>query len=299
MTGEIWTRRDFFRRSAAFGALAVVGPAALAACSKVNTGPVTLDSLKSAGKIKIGIAGEQPYGFTDASGKVTGEAPEVARAVFKNLGVANIEAQQVSFDSLIPSLNAHQYDMVAAGMNIKPDRCGQAAFSVADYSAKTSFLVKKGNPKGIKTFDDVIAKKAKIAVLNGAVELGYATDSGVPDGMITKVETQDDLLRQVKDGRVDCGALTDISLHDVVKKNPDAGLEVTEGFDPVIKGKKVLSAGGFVFRKDDTDLLKAFNTELKKLQGNGEWVKIASPFGFSQANVPTAEVTTEKLCQSG
>jgi polar amino acid transport system substrate-binding protein len=299
MTGEIWTRRDFFRRSAAFGAIAVAGPAVLAACSKVSTGPVTVDSLKSAGKIKIGIAGEQPYGFTDASGKVTGEAPEVARAVFKNLGIANIEAQQVSFDSLIQGLNARQFDMVAAGMNIKPERCGQAAFSIADYSAKTSFLVKKGNPKGVKTFDDVIAKKLKIAVLNGAVELGYATDSGVPDDLITKVETQDDLLRQVKDGRVDCGALTDISLHDVVKKNPGAGLEVTAGFDPVIKGKKVLSAGAFVFRKDDTDLLKAFNTELKKLQDNGQWVSIAAPFGFSQANVPTGEVTTEKLCQSG
>jgi polar amino acid transport system substrate-binding protein len=51
-----------------------------------------------------------------------------------------------------------------------------------------------------------------------------------------------------------------------------------------------------VFRKDESDLVAAFNNELKKLHDSGEWVRIVQAFGFSQDNVPTPDVTTESLC---
>lgn len=293
-----WTRRDFFRRSGAAGLLAIGGPTIVSACTSVETGN-TLDNAKESGKIKIGIAGESPYGFTDGSGKVTGEAPEVARMVFKNLGINEVQAEQVAFDGLIQGLNARQFDVVAAGMNIKPERCENAAFSIPDYSTLTAFLVPKGNPQQIKTFDDIVAKKVNVAVLSGAVEKDYAADAGVPDGQVVTLGAQDDMFRAVVDNRAYCAALTDISLKDLVKKDPAAPVEVTEGFDPVINGQKVLSAGAFVFRKDDNSIREAFNTELKKLHESGEWVRITEPFGFTEANLPKPDVTTEKLCASG
>jgi polar amino acid transport system substrate-binding protein len=82
----------------------------------------------------------------------------------------------------------------------------------------------------------------------------------------------------------------------VLKKNAGAAAEVTPGFDPVKDGKPVISAGGFVFRTADKPLLEAFNAELKKLHDSGEWTKIVTPFGFTQANLPKPDVTTEKLC---
>ncbi|MEV6910259.1 ectoine/hydroxyectoine ABC transporter substrate-binding protein EhuB [Amycolatopsis sp. NPDC051071] len=290
-----WSRRDFLRRSAVLGAVTIGGPVLLSACTSTSSGDA-LQAAKDSKKIKIGIANESPYGFTDQSGKVTGEAPEVARAVFKAMGIDNVEASAVSFDQLIPALNARQYDVVAAGMNIKKERCDAAAFSIPDYSALTALLVPKGNPQQVVKFEDIAAKKVKVAVLSAAVEKGYATDSGVAEDQIVTLDSQDNMLRAVTDGRVYCAALTDISLKDVLLKNPGAAAEVTPGFDPVKGGQPVLSAGAFVFRRDDNPLREAFNTELKKLHDSGDWTRIVTPFGFSAANLPKAEVTTEKLC---
>ncbi|MBB5852447.1 ectoine/hydroxyectoine ABC transporter substrate-binding protein EhuB [Amycolatopsis umgeniensis] len=290
-----WSRREFFRRSAVLGAVTIGGPVLLSACTSTSSGDA-LQAAKDAKKIKIGIANEAPYGFTDQSGKVTGEAPEVARAVFKAMGIDNVEASAVSFDQLIPALNARQYDIVAAGMNIKKERCDAAAFSIPDYSALTALLVPKGNPQQILKFEDIAAKKVKVAVLSAAVEKGYATDSGVAEDQIVTLDSQDNMLRAVTDGRVYCAALTDISLKDVLAKNAGAAAEVTPGFDPIKNGQPVVSAGAFVFRKDDNPLREAFNAELKKLHDSGEWTKIVTPFGFSADNLPKTDVTTEKLC---
>ncbi|WP_037320085.1 ectoine/hydroxyectoine ABC transporter substrate-binding protein EhuB [Amycolatopsis orientalis] len=290
-----WSRREFFRRSAVLGAVTIGGPVLLSACTSTSSGDA-LQAAKDSKKIKIGIANEAPYGFTDQSGKVTGEAPEVARAVFKAMGIDNVEASAVSFDQLIPALNARQYDVVAAGMNIKKERCDAAAFSIPDYSALTALLVPKGNPQQVRKFEDIAAKKVKVAVLSAAVEKGYATDSGVAEDQIVTLDSQDNMLRAVTDGRVYCAALTDISLKDVLAKSPGAAAEVTPGFDPVKDGKPVVSAGAFVFRKDDNPLREAFNAELKKLHDSGEWTRIVTPFGFSADNLPKADVTTEKLC---
>ena len=299
MATDNWTRRDFFRLSAATGVVALGGPALLAGCSKVPEAGAggALQRAKDAGSIKIGIAGEIPYGYTEG-GKVTGEAPEVAKAVFKAIGVNEVKPTQVEFGQLIQALNAGQYDMVAAGMAILPDRCKNAQFSAVDYVTPTALLVPKGNPQQITNFDDLKAKGQTIAVLSGTVEQAVVESLGIPKDKIQPYDGQPEMLQALLDQRAYCGALTDISLRRMLQDNPTAPLEVTEGFVPTIKGKKQIQAGGFVFRKGDDDLVKAFNTELKKLQSSGKWLDIVTPFGFTEANQVPADVTTEKLCQA-
>ncbi|MCA1673651.1 MAG: transporter substrate-binding domain-containing protein, partial [Actinobacteria bacterium] len=172
-------------------------------------------------------------------------------------------------------------------------------FSIPDYSAFTAFLVPSGNPQQIRRFEDVTAKGVGLAVLSGAVEQDSAAAAGVPAAQIQAFDSQNTMLQAVTDDRVYCAALTDISLKDLVKKNPAAGVEVTEGFNPVLNGQEQISAGGFVFRKEDNELREAFNAELRRIHDNGEWVRIAEPFGFTAANLPAEGVTTEKLCAAG
>lgn len=313
MTAREWSRRDFFRRTAIAGAVALGGPALLSGCQQLPQGGEpgepgsggALERARQAGTINIGIAGEQPYGFTDVdgslsgeAGRVTGQAPEVARVVLEALGIAEVAAQQVAFDSLIPGLNANNFDMVCAGMFITPSRCAEAAFSIPDYSALTAFLVPAGNPEQIATFEDVAAQDLPLAVLSAAVEQGYAEAAGVPETNIQIFDSQDGLLQAVTAGRVYAAALTDISLNWLVNNNPDAPIEVTEGFAPVVDGEEEVSAGAFVFRPGDDELREAFDTELRALQQSGRWVEIAEPFGFSADNVPPEDLTTEQLCEA-
>lgn len=300
MATNRWTRRDFFRFGAVTGAVALGGPVLLAGCSERPEGGSgeggTLQRVKDAKKITVGIAGEIPYGFTDDSGNVTGEAPEVAKAVFKAMGIPEVEAEQVEFGQLIPSLNANKYDMVAAGMAITPERCGQAAYSVVDYVTPTAFMVPTGNPEGVKNFEDIKAKGLKLAVLSGTIEQSVAEATGVEKANIQTYDGQAELFQALEDKRAYAGALTDISLRQLIKDNPDAPMEVTDGFVPLLDGKEQIQAGGFVFRKGEDDLVKAFNAELTKLHESGEWLKIVEPFGFTEDNVPPDDVTTDKLC---
>lgn len=299
MAMQNWTRRDFFRFSAVTGAVAIGGPALLAGCSEVPESGEggTLQRIKDAGTVKVGIAGEVPYGYTEGD-KVTGEAPEVAKVVFKAIGIDNVEATQVEFGQLIQALNAGQYDMVAAGMAILPDRCENAQFSAVDYVTPTAFMVPTGNPKGINNFEDLKAKGETIAVLSGTVEQSVAEAIGIPKDKIQPYDGQPELFQALKGGRAYCGALTDISLRRLLEDNPDAPFEVTEGFVPEIDGKEQIQAGGFVFRKGDDDLVDAFNTELKKIQDSGEWLKIVEPFGFTADNEVPDGVTTDQLCEA-
>lgn len=295
-----WNRRDFLRFGATAGAVAIGAPALLTACEQVpqagSGSGGTLQRIKDAGTIKVGIAGEVPYGYTDA-GKVTGEAPEVARAVFQAIGVKNMQPSQVEFSQLIPALNAGQFDMVTAGMAILPKRCQNAAFSNVDYVTPTAFMVPTGNPKNVKNFEDVKTQGLTVAVLSGTIEQSVAKATGIPDSNIQPYDGQPELFQALKDNRAYCGALTDISLRTLLKDNPGAPFEVTDGFVPKINGKEQIQAGGFVFRKGEDDLVSAFNTQLDKLHQSGQWLDIVKPFGFAESNLPPKDVTTDQLCK--
>jgi polar amino acid transport system substrate-binding protein len=288
---EHWSRRRLLLGAAALG-----GGALLAGCASDGS---TLGRARDAGVVTIGIANEAPYGYTGADGAVTGEAVEVARAVFGALGVPEIRPVTVDFGELIPGLLlARQFDLIAAGMFVTPARCGDVAFSVPDYTAPTAFLVPAGNPQGVRTFADVRDRRLRLAVLGGAVEYRYSLDSGVPDDQVQQLADQQALLIAVAEGRADCAALTGISLRNALAGAQDTPVEVTPGFFPVIGGRTIVPAGAFAVRPGDDDLLDGVNAHLRALHESGEWLRIAQPFGFGPGNVPGPDLTTERLCSA-
>lgn len=289
-----WSRRAFFARATGL-AVTVFGAAAVNACTRISSdGGDLIDTLRSRGFVNVGIAGEVPYGYTDRSGRVTGEAPEVARAVFQKLGVPDVRAKQVSFDQLIPALNARQFDMVCAGMAITSPRCQNARFTIPDYTALEALLVPKGNPKDVRTLADVAAKRVKLAVESGSIEKSYAGAAGVRQTVT--FESPQELVQAIITGRADAAILTDVTLKQLVCQNTGAPVEITPGFRPTINGQPATNAGGFVFRKDEPQLVEAFNNLLSILHDDGEWLKIVTPFGFTEENLPTKELTTQQLC---
>ena len=277
--------------------LALTLPTACAAVACGRPSGTTLERARAAGTIRIGISGEQPYSYTDAAGRVTGAQPEVARAVLGRIGVPGIEAVRVPFHELLPRLREGQFDLVAAGMAVTPDRCRQVAFTRPDFVAFPAFLVHKGNPRRIDSFRDVARSGARLAVLAGAAEIDYARAAGVPDDRLEIVDSQSTLFRSVADGRVPAGALTRISLVDVLSRNPGSGLTVTDAVEPVVGGRRIVPGAAFAVRFGEEDLLAAFNPELAALQASSEWLRITEPFGFTRNNLPPPDLTTEALCR--
>lgn len=248
--------------------------------------------LQESGSINIGIANEVPYGYEDEDGNPTGEAPEVAKAVLANLGINDVNATVVEFGTLIPGLQAGQFDMIAAGMFITPERAQQIIFSDPDYCVSEAFAVKEGNPLNVSDYQSVIDSGAKIAVLGGAVEEGYATDIGVPDDQITRFDDVGAQYDALEAGRVDAVTGTALTVNTQVEARE--GLEATDGFFPVVNGVEQVGCGGYGFL--DQELRDAFNDELHKLQDDGTVENIVTGFGFAPADVQKAQnLTAEEL----
>ncbi|MFI6016173.1 ectoine/hydroxyectoine ABC transporter substrate-binding protein EhuB [Streptomyces sp. NPDC051287] len=288
------TRRAVLAGAAALGALAAAGCTRVAATTGSGGGDL-LERLRAQGVVRLGIAGEIPFGFIDRNGELTGEAPELAKAVFKRLGVDRVQPVPTEFGSLIPGLNSQQFDVVAAGMYVNPERCEQVIFADPDYQMLDSFIVRKGNPKGLHNYKDVVAKKAKFATGTGYAEIQYAVEAGYKESDILIVPDQVAGLNAVEAGRVDVFAGTALTTREVVKKSAKA--EATKAFAPLVDGKPHVDGGAFAFRSAETKLRDAFNVELRKLKKSGELLRILRPFGFTEAEM--TDLTAEQLCGGG
>jgi len=279
------TRRSFIRLAVVAASAAPLSLKALAAS--------TLERARQDGFIRVGFANEAPFGFATPEGKLTGEAPEVAKAVLKAIGIPQVDGVLTEFGSLIPGLKAKRFDIIAAGMFITPKRCAEIAFSDPSYGIGQAMLVKAGNPKKIVDYGSIVANKdLKLAVMAGAVEAGYAKDAGVPQAQLVVLPDQSSLLAAVQAGRADAAALTALSIGNMAKKGE--GVESTKPFGEVA-GKSVKGHGGFGFRKEDKALYTAFNDQLKKFIGTPEHIALVEPFGFGKDYLPNK--TMEQLCK--
>ncbi|MFJ4617883.1 ectoine/hydroxyectoine ABC transporter substrate-binding protein EhuB [Streptomyces sp. NPDC088812] len=285
------TRRSLLAGVAALGALGAAGCARVATAS-TNPGGDLLDRLRAQGVVRLGIAGEIPFGYIDRNGHLTGEAPELARVVFKRLGVDEVQPVPTEFGSLVPGLNSQQFDVVAAGMYVNADRCAQVIFADPDYQMLNSFVVRKGNPENIHNYQDVVEKKARFATGTGYAMIQYAVEAGYAQDDILIVPDQVAGLNAVEAGRVDVFAGTAVTVREVVKKSAKA--EATEPFAPLVDGEPHVDGGAFAFRPTETALRDAFNAELRKLKESDELLRILKPFGFTRSEM--TDLTAKELC---
>ncbi|HCA86524.1 MAG TPA: ectoine/hydroxyectoine ABC transporter substrate-binding protein EhuB [Streptomyces sp.] len=274
-----------------------MGALGAAGCSRVSNadtgnGGDLLERLKAQGFVKLGLAGEQPYSYIDKDGKMTGSAPEIAGRIFERLGVPEVQPFPTEFSSLISGLNSQQFDVVAAGMYINPERCQQVIFADPEYQMLDAFLVPKGNPKNLHTYKDVAEAGAKLATGVGYAEIAYAEEAGVKE--IMTLPDQLAGLLAVEQGRADVFAGTAVTVRNVVQETRSKKVEATEEVEPIVDGKPVIDVGGFAFRTAETDLRDAFNIELHKMKDSGELLRIMRPFGFTKEQM--TDITAEEKC---
>jgi len=299
------TQRIIRRLSRAVAAAFLIG-ALLPSCGGSGTesgdpDASTLERIKRTGTIRVGYANEAPYAYVDSStGKLTGEAPEVLRAVMSSMDVNEVEGVLTEFGSLIPGLKAKRFDVIAAGMYITPERCEQIAFSNPSYTVGEAFIVKAGNPLDLHSYESLAQHaSATLGVVAGTVERGYARSAGIPDDRVIVFPDPPSALAGVIAGRVDAYAGTSLTIQDLMSKSADGKLERAEPFtDPVIDGESIRGYGAFGFRKEDNAFREAFNEGLEEYIGTPQHIEAVKPFGFTENELP-GDVTAEQLCGGG
>lgn len=262
----------------------------VAAAAPASAADDKLEQLKEQGFARIAIANEPPFTAVGADGKVSGAAPDVARAIFEKLGVKEVVASISEYGAMIPGLQAGRHDAITAGLFMKPERCAAVAYSEPILCDAEAFALKKGNPLKLTSYKDIADNPdAKIGAPGGGTEEKLALEAGVPRDRVIVVPDGQSGIKMLQDGRIDVYSLPVLSIHDLMAKANDPNLETVA---PVVNAP--VYCDGAAFRKQDVALRDAFDVELKKLKESGEFAKIIEPYGFSaKAAMSTSR---EKLC---
>ncbi len=224
-----------------------------------------------------------PVEFYDADGKtIIGIDPDLGKAIGAQLGVT-LEFQNGTFDGLIASLTkSKRIDLIMSAMSDNKKR--QEEIDFVDYfSAGTSILVKKGNPKNITTLDDFCGQT--VALQRGTTQDDVAEAQAKKCGSntltILKFDTDPEALLQVKQGR----AVADMN------DFPVAAYTTTQSQDFEVVGEQI-EAGpyGIGVRKEDSQLRDAIQQALQALIDNGEYTKILEKWKVTSGALTTAAV---------
>ena len=280
--------------------LSALGATILVMIASAVSAETTLERLRKEGVVTIGYTSEVPWMYIDESGKLTGIAIEEARYLFNQIGVPELQGIDTEWASLIPSLQTGRIDGITAGMAILSKRCKVINFANPTLSMGSAIVVKAGNPFDIHGYQDAGDNAdIRVGVIPGGQETTFFRIHGVSDDRMTKFTLPNDLFQALIAGRIDTFALTSITVQEKLKQlGPDAGLErATPMEDVYIDGRLQKFYTGAGFRKEDTDLLEAYNAALADFVGSPQHMALIGPFGITSAEAPpNPPKTAAELC---
>lgn len=256
-----------------------------------------MDRITKTKTINIGFANEAPYAYKLPDGSLAGFSYDFAKLALNKMGITTIDSTIVPFGSLIPALTANRFDMIVAGLGVRPARCEQVAFSELEIQYSDTLIVPVGNPKNLKSFDDVIKQKATLAAIQGGSSLQDAQQAGVPDAQITQFPGFPEIVGAVRSKRVDAAATTTVTAALAAAQDQGKNFEYIKDFEPpVINGKKLYSYTGYAFKKADDDVVAEFNKQLLALRGTPEHKAILAKYNLAPSVIPDGSVTTAMIC---
>ena len=271
----------------------------VSACGSEETdgsGDNSLENLKEKGKVTVGFANEKPYAYEE-DGELKGAAVDIAKAVFKELGIDDVEGKLSDFGQLVSGVNARQFDVVTAGMAINPDRCENVAFGEPEMQYGEGLIVQKGNPLNLNSYKDIADNPdATISIMEGATEHAFVKDEGVDPDQIQSAPDIPATFAAVESGRADATTGTEATVRMALESANQEELEFVEDFEqPDVDG--VPSYGAAAFHPDDVELREAYNEALAKLKEDGTVAEILDNNYFNgETNSVPDDITTEKIC---
>ncbi len=250
----------------------------------------------NADKIRIGTEGAYPpWNSKDASGKLIGFEVELAWTLCRYIG-QQCEIVEQDWDGMIPALIMRKFDAIMAGMSITDERKKAINFSQGYADEVASLAVMKGsNLEGMQTSEGINLTKKSGAVkkdlktITGAlagktvcVQTATIHQNFLESGDVGKVnvrtyKTQDEVNLDLASGRCDVALAAAVAFTDYAEKSKKPVVLV----GPTFSGGAFGNGVGVGIRKDDTELLKAFNSAINKARKNGDISRIATKwFGF-------------------
>ncbi|HVW31380.1 MAG TPA: ABC transporter substrate-binding protein [Acidimicrobiia bacterium] len=219
---------------------------------------------------------------------------DLALALGKELGFKVEFVNDTDFAGMIGALAASRFDVIMSAMNDTAERRAKGVDFIDYFKAGSSILVQKGNPKGIKSVDDLCGNT--VSVQKGTTQdtdiltpqEGKCRDAKKPIEVL-RFEKDTDALQQVKNGR----AVADLEDFPVAAYNAQtsgggADFEVVPGqFGDV-------GAYGIAVRKGDKLMRDNLRAALQTIIKNGTYDQILARWNVSAGALKTAAINGEE-----
>ncbi|MDE1198632.1 MAG: ABC transporter substrate-binding protein [Pseudomonas sp.] len=253
-------------------------PAALAALVSLSlcaplvfATPTVPDRLQKVDKITYCSGMDSPPLVSfDAAQKPVGLTIDLGLEIAKRLGGKKVEWRVIPFSGLVPALLAQQCDMIVDQLFDKPER--REVINIVNYMySSQSVVVPKGNPKGIKTLDDLSGHK--VAVLNGSTiktlldtQNESLTKAGKPPLKLVVYNTDTDAFQALRISQVDAYGTTVETAGYYAAMAPDLFQEGVPAFSRILTGLGI--------RKDDPQLTAAVQQVMSDMHSDGSYTQL-------------------------
>ncbi len=256
-------------------------------------------ALRTAGVLRVGSdLNYAPVEFRGADGKPAGLDPELATALGDLLGL-RVEIVDTPFDKLIPGLNAGQFDIAMSAVSDIPQRrdgtddagkpTGEVGVDFVDYFiAGTSIIVRKGNPKGVRTLEDLCG--STVALQRGTTQdeligrqAAACTRLGRPL-QVHRFDSDGEALAEVASGAAVAG-FNDYPVAAYAARSTDGG----NRFE-VAGAQSQSSPYGIAVARADTALRDVLAKALNQLIRNGSYGEILAKWDVADGAAQTAVV---------
>lgn len=240
---------------------------------------------QKAGVIQIGsdIAYAPMEYYAEDGTTVVGFDKDLTDLLSKQLGVT-FKWNNATFDGLITQLKSGRIDMAMSGMSDTKDRQLEVDF-VDYYQAGAMILVKKGNPHGITSLEDLCGKT--IAVQRGTTQEGYAQEQSKKCSTPIKIlsfDRETEAMVQVKNGR----AVADLQDYPVATYSARTS---GGGNDFEVVGEQIQAGPlGMAVGKSNTGLRDALKKALQAVIDDGSYAKLITKYETPLGAVKSAAI---------
>jgi PAS domain S-box-containing protein len=220
-----------------------------------------------------------PFEFLDNKGRPAGFTVDLTRAIAREM---NMEAriQLGPWEDMIDALRNGKIDAME-GMFYSADRDRELDFSPRYMIIHCVGIVRKGEGPPPETLEELHGRD--LVVQAGDAILETLAERGVK-ARITTVETQEDVVRAVVEGRNDCGLMTRFGALHAISKN---------GWKNVDIGDTAIYSGQYAYAvpQGNEALLAQFTEGLQILKDSGEYQRIYEKWlGVYEPSIPSSTV---------
>jgi len=218
-------------------------------------------------KIIVGTSADfPPFEYIGDNGNIIGFDIELITTILESYNYT-VEVQDISFDSLIPSLQAGTIDVIAAAMTITAEREEQIDFSDPYYEADQSLLALVETNLIVMSDEEAMNLSITIGAQTGTTGAAWAEDN-IPNSTLNQYDLYVDAVLDLNNKNIDA----------ILLDQPVAAAFAEDADKEVVYVIETGENYGFGVEEGNTELLNQINDGLEDYIDSEEWFDLIAEY---------------------